>query len=85
MTISKPPKVRKAAAATQFIERAPDAGAADSRGADRAPLVKPKKETISLGLDPALLARADAAAAKHGVSRAALIAMALSRYLDADE
>lgn len=81
MVISKPPKARKAAA-ERFIEGAPDAGAAEAPANIPAPIMRQKKETISLGLDPALLARADAAAARFGVSRAALIAMALARFVD---
>ncbi|WP_186210150.1 CopG family transcriptional regulator [Burkholderia gladioli] len=80
MVISKPPKARKAAA-ERFIEGAPDAGAAEAPANIPAPM-RQKKETISLGLDPPLLARADAAAARFGVSRAALIAMALTRFVD---
>ncbi|WLE59260.1 ribbon-helix-helix protein, CopG family [Burkholderia plantarii] len=73
---------RKAAAANQFIEGAPDAGATDGRG--EAPAVRQKKATISLGIDPVLLARVDAAAAKKGISRAAAIAVALSQFVDAE-
>ncbi|NBI45432.1 CopG family transcriptional regulator [Burkholderia sp. ISTR5] len=83
MVISKPPKARKAAA-ERFIEGAPDAGAAEAPANIPAP-TRQKKETISLGLDPALLARADAAAARFGVSRAALIAMALTRFVDSEQ
>ncbi|WP_186113250.1 CopG family transcriptional regulator [Burkholderia gladioli] len=83
MVISKPPKARKAAA-ERFIEGAPDAGAAEAPANIPAP-TRQKKETISLGLDPALLARADAAAVRFGVSRAALIAMALTRFVDSEQ
>ncbi|KWE98276.1 hypothetical protein WL80_03630 [Burkholderia ubonensis] len=86
MAITKRPDARKAAAIDQFIGGAPDAAAPESsshvwpaRAAGRR-----KKETISLGIDPALLARVDAAADRLGVSRAAAIAMAASRFVDAE-
>lgn len=83
MVISKPPKARRAAAA-QFIEGAPDAGAMDGRGDEPVTAIRQKKETISLGIDPTLLARVDAVAARMGVSRAAAVAMAVSRFVDAE-
>ncbi|WP_232439412.1 hypothetical protein [Burkholderia ubonensis] len=74
------------AAIDQFIGGAPDAAASEppnqvepARAAGRR-----KKETISLGIDPALLARVDAAADRLGVSRAAAFAMAASRFVDAE-
>ncbi|KVR30728.1 hypothetical protein WK15_05965 [Burkholderia ubonensis] len=86
MAITKRPDARNAAAIDQFIGGAPDAAASESSsqvGLTRAP-VRRKKETISLGIDPALLARVDAAADRLGISRAAAIAMAVARFVDAD-
>ncbi|OJA43665.1 hypothetical protein BGV68_33545 [Burkholderia ubonensis] len=86
MAITKRPDARKAAAIDQFIGGAPDAAASESSsqvGPARAP-ARRKKETISLGIDPALLARVDAVADCLGVSRAAAIAMAVARFADAE-
>ncbi|RQS60396.1 hypothetical protein DID99_01750 [Burkholderia sp. Bp8986] len=86
MTITKRPDARKAAAIEQFIGSAPDAAAPERSTVAtqaRAP-ARQKKETISLGIDPTLLARVDAVAARLGVSRAAAVAMAVSRFVDAE-
>ncbi|KWI27904.1 hypothetical protein WM04_22790 [Burkholderia ubonensis] len=86
MAITKRPDARKAAAIDQFIGGAPDAAAPESSGevGPARAVGRRKKETISLGIDPALLARVDAAADRLGVSRAAAIAMAASRFVDAE-
>ncbi|PAJ87946.1 hypothetical protein DF011_20445 [Burkholderia ubonensis] len=86
MAITKRPDPRKAAAIDQFIGGAPDAAASESSSQvepARAP-GRRKKETISLGIDPALLARVDAAADHLGISRAAAFAMAAARFVDAE-
>ncbi len=86
MAITKRPDARKAAAIDQFIGSAPDAAAPEASTSDepvRAP-ARRKKETISLGIDPALLARIDVAAARLGISRAAAMAMAAARFVDAE-
>lgn len=86
MAITKRPDARKAAAIEQFIGRAPDAAPFQAPAdAGTAPTpARRKKETISLGIDPKLLARVDAVAARLGVSRAAAIAMAASRFVEAE-
>ena len=79
MTITKRPTAANAAAIDEFIGRAPDAEKGDvSRP------VKRRKETISLGIDPLLLARVDVLASRLGISRAATIALAMARFADAE-
>ncbi|QUN53144.1 CopG family transcriptional regulator [Burkholderia cenocepacia] len=86
MAITKRPDARKAAAIDQFIGGAPDSAAPDqSPGTMQARTqVRQKKETISLGIAPTLLARVDAVAARLGISRAAAIAMAVSRFVQGE-
>jgi hypothetical protein len=86
MAITKRPDARKAAAIDQFIGSAPDSAAPDqSTGTIPARTqVRQKKETISLGITPTLLARVDAVAARLGISRAAAIAMAVSRFVQGE-
>ncbi|CAN0621085.1 CopG family transcriptional regulator [Burkholderia multivorans] len=87
MAITKRPDARKAAAISQFIGAAPDAAALELSPTGE-PVNSParrKKETISLGIDPDLLARVDAVAARLGVSRAAAVAMAVSRFIDSEQ
>ncbi|WP_438392338.1 hypothetical protein [Caballeronia sp. DA-9] len=79
MTITKRPLVASAAAIDEFIGRAPDAGKGEA-----AEPVKRRKETISLGIDPLLLARVDAFAARLGISRAAAIAIAIAKFTAAE-
>ncbi|SOE91846.1 hypothetical protein SAMN05414139_04529 [Burkholderia sp. D7] len=75
MTITKRPTAANAAAIDEFIGRAPDAGTNEG-----AVPVRRRKETISLGVDPKLLAHIDSLAVRLGVSRAAAIAMAIARF-----
>ncbi|RQR78701.1 hypothetical protein [Burkholderia sp. Bp9015] len=85
MTITKRPDARKAAAIEQFIGSAPDAAAPEQSTVAKAHAHRrQKKETISLGIDPTLLARVDTVAARLGVSRAAAFAMAASRFVEAE-
>lgn len=77
MTITKRPVTANAAAIDKFIGRAPDAGKGELPES-----VKRRKETISLGLDPLLLVRIDALAARLGMSRAAAIAMAIAKLTE---
>jgi hypothetical protein len=82
--------------ADTFISGAPDAkgqGAAPapavSPAPTRAPAATPaassRKQAISLTIAPALLARVDNAAERLGLSRAAAIALALSRFVDGED
>ncbi|KLU21082.1 hypothetical protein EOS_38100 [Caballeronia mineralivorans PML1(12)] len=80
MTITKRPAVANATTIEEFIGRAPDAG----RGSAAEP-VKRRKETISLGIDPALLARIDRHSSRLGISRAATIALAMSRFIEMED
>ncbi|RQT09807.1 CopG family transcriptional regulator [Burkholderia contaminans] len=86
MAITKRPDARKAAAIEQFIGSAPDslAPAASTDAAQSRTQVRQKKETISLGIDPTLLARVDAVATRLGVSRAAAFALAVSRFVEGE-
>lgn len=78
MTITKRPKAGAArASAEQFISAAPDSAHEET------PAAKRRKETISLGVDPVLLQKVDAYAVRNGISRAAAIALAMSRLVDA--
>ncbi|KVC58922.1 hypothetical protein WT10_10440 [Burkholderia stagnalis] len=84
MTITKRPDARKAAAIDQFIGGAPDAAAPET-SSQVEPVRAPgrrKKETISLGIDPALLARVDATAVRLGISRAAAINLAIAQFVE---
>lgn len=83
MTITKRPDARKAAAIDQFIGSAPDAAASepsDQVGPARAP-GRRKKVTISLGIDPELLVRVDAAARASGISRNAALALGALHFI----
>ena len=73
---------KKALEVDQFLAGAtpPFPPGKDSKGADKSK-ERPNKTTISLGLDPALLASIDKAAERRGISRAALIAIACSDFL----
>jgi metal-responsive CopG/Arc/MetJ family transcriptional regulator len=44
-----------------------------------------RKQAISLTIPPALLVRVDEAAGRLGLSRAAAIALALSRFVDGED
>lgn len=79
MTITKRPVTANTTAIEQFIGRAPDAG----KDEGTVP-VRHRKATISLGVDPKLLTRIDALAARLGISRAAAIAMAMARLTEAE-
>ncbi|WP_250435802.1 hypothetical protein [Caballeronia sp. ATUFL_F2_KS9A] len=81
MSITKRPATPSAAAVREFISRAPDAASGD----EPARVARRKKETISVGIDPVLLARIDARAVELGVSRAAAIAIALAKYVDGEK
>ena len=80
MTITKRPVAANAAAIEEFIGRAPDAGKGDVQEP-----VRRRKETISLGVDPLLLARVDALAADLGISRAAAISLAMYRFAEQEQ
>jgi hypothetical protein len=75
MTITKRPAASSASAIEEFIERAPD-----GRKGYAPEQARPRKATISLGVDPLLLARVDALAVRLGISRAATIAMAIAQF-----
>jgi hypothetical protein len=83
-----------------FISKAPDAkeqgaapapasapAAAPAAAPARSPAAAPastRKQPISLTIAPALLARVDEAAVRLGLSRAAAVALALSRFVEAE-
>lgn len=96
--VSKP-TVRKSSEAEidAFIKGAPDSGAA---AAPPAPAARPggageelardpraggRKTPISLTIDPAILAALDRKAGALGISRAAAFAVAVSRFIAAEE
>lgn len=80
---------------TRFISGAPDAGAAVPAAAPaRAPAAAPtpaslrsggRKKPISLTIDDNLLAKLDIKADALGISRAAAFALAVSRFIAAEE
>jgi hypothetical protein len=79
-----------------FISKAPDAkeqgaapapASAPAAAPARSPAAAPastRKQPISLTIAPALLARVDEAAVRLGLSRAAAVALALSRFVEAE-
>jgi hypothetical protein len=69
------------ATADEFISRAPDA----VRTSEPTAATRPRKETISLGIDPVLLQKIDVFARCAGISRAAAIALAMSKLVGRDE
>jgi hypothetical protein len=97
---SKPARTAAPKASEQdigaFISKAPDAkeqGAAPAPASTpaaapaRSPAAAPastRKQPISLTIAPALLARVDEAAVRLGLSRAAAVALALSRFVEAE-
>lgn len=83
MTIKKRPGSRSADA---FIAGAPDAGAPDTSttpGAPRKKVMKGKREQISVTVPPGLVEAMDRLANRMGVTRAAIINMAISELLEA--
>ncbi len=81
MAIKKPLKHNEAAA-TAFIDAAPDASAKNRSQQDVAVgVMRGHKRQISLTLPPDFLPRIDAAAEVMGVARAAWITMAISKEL----
>lgn len=84
MAITKRPAASKPTSnVDEFISRAPDAAHEQDGEQAREP-ERRRKQVISVGIDPALLARVDAAAARLGISRNAAIALAASRFVDTD-
>jgi hypothetical protein len=84
MTITKRPPTKKADESTamdSFINAAPDAVKAGTVDA-RKGLMRGKREQISHTIPPALLAKIDAVAETKGMTRAGLINLAISDYLD---
>lgn len=78
MTITKRPgKAAQTTGAEEFIARAPDA--AHEAAPEPA---RRRKEVISLGVDPTLLIRVDAIAARLGLSRASAINLAMAHFAD---
>ncbi|MFL9903336.1 hypothetical protein PQR71_35270 [Paraburkholderia fungorum] len=90
MSITKRPNSADPKEIETFIAGAPDAKGQGSVSAPPTPLPPTAKRTssrktpISLTVAPALLARVDQAAERLGMSRAAAIALALSRFVDAE-
>ncbi|CAI1209278.1 CopG family transcriptional regulator [Serratia marcescens] len=64
-------------AAEAFINSAPDGAATRRKG-----VVKGKRQQITLTIDPEILDRLDVKAAEDGVSRAALINIAIRQLLN---
>jgi hypothetical protein len=84
MTITKRPTAKKADESTamdSFINAAPDALKVSTVDA-RKGLMRGKREQISHTIPPALLAKIDAVAETKGMTRAGLINLAISDYLD---
>lgn len=79
MAITKPPKIaRPSSEAERFIANAPDAAH------DEPETARVRKQVISLGVDPRLLKRFDAVAARLGITRAAAINLAMTRLVDGE-
>ncbi|MEX3099032.1 CopG family transcriptional regulator [Serratia ureilytica] len=81
MAIIRPPKQISPSpediAADTFINSAPDGSTTKRKG-----VVKGKRQQISLTIDPEILDRLDVKAAEDGVSRAALINIAIRQLLN---
>lgn len=75
MAIAKKPAVRDRA--DVFIAKAPDAGARSAGGR----VYKAKKIPVTFTVEADLLATFDARAAEGGLSRAALLALAMGRIV----
>ncbi|MGS8281650.1 ribbon-helix-helix protein, CopG family [Pseudomonas sp. PARCl1] len=71
------------AAADPAAERIAAKVAADAPDSGKRKNVRGKREMFSVGLEPELLAEVDAFRARHGLSRPALIKIALRRLMDA--
>lgn len=68
--------------AEQFIAGAGEAADTSASGQSAKPHKKRQKQMTTLRFDTELLRRIDAAAERHGISRAAWISYTLSRVLD---
>ncbi|HGM7842356.1 TPA: CopG family transcriptional regulator [Serratia marcescens] len=81
MAIVKPPRKispsSEDSAAETFINSAPDGSTTRRKG-----VVKGKRQQITLTIDPEILDRLDVKAAEDGVSRAALINIAIRQLLN---
>lgn len=77
MTITRKPSPRSA---EDFIERAPDGGA-KSAGRGEGRVYKPRKLPVSFTAEQDLLAAFDQVAGALGMSRAALLALAMARVV----
>ena len=71
--------------AEKFISGAGEASEAFAAEQPAQAPQKRQKQMTTLRFDPDLLRRIDAAAARHGISRAAWISYTLSRVLDDEE
>lgn len=76
MAITKPVRTEVDKTAESFISGAPDAGKPARKG-----VMKGKKEQVTLTIAPELLAKVDGVALEMGQSRAAVINMAIFRFL----
>lgn len=91
MAITKRPAAKQPVSPAQvdaFINAAPDAlppqapAAPDSVAPARKRVMRGKREQISHSMPPALLERVDQAAQSRGITRAAIINLAVSEYLE---
>lgn len=83
MSVTKRPPATKATEKSldKFIASAPDATQPIQA---RTALMRGKREQISHTIPPALLARLDARVEATGMTRAGLINLAISKYLDSE-
>lgn len=85
MTITKRPKAKKpdeAPTVESFISAAPDATLKASEAAPRKGVMRGKREQISHTMPPGLLSRLDELSEAKGMTRAGLINLAVSEYIE---
>ncbi len=93
MAVTKNPKRKRGAGsgpvederAEKFISGAGEAAETPAVEQQAQAPQKRQKQMTTLRFDPELLRRIDAAAARHGISRAAWISYTLSRVLDDED
>ena len=87
MSISRKPKALQPDKAEAFIAGAPDApttAVASPTGSYEKGIAKGHKRQISHTISPELLRRVDETAARSGQGRAAIINLAIFRFLESD-
>lgn len=80
MSIQRKPK-KEAESARDFVQSAPDAGSVSPPGQG---VRRGRKRQISITVSDQLLDDLDRVADRHGISRAAAIAQACRRWIDAE-